>query len=346
LKFSSKSLEQASADVPEGWPLEKLYPACTKPATRSIFTPLDSVTKGRRARARRARPQALDDHGRLRADPRHLDGDVQHRAFQIHRWPSKPVGALLPTLAGHRSSVTSLPVSADSSSIGSCLVHGAIYFLPVIDRDATRSAAHRGQVFAIIRGHEVNEGLPRHRYALPAHRAAHDPPTGSWRSGIAFGVVIGKEIFGGTGMNFLNPALTARAFLFFAYPAQLSGEVWVAAQFKADGLSGATWLAQLRGRIRPPRRLHVGGTRFFGTHPRLDGRDLGARVPARRGATALHPHRGLADDARRHRGHGRDGARAQRRRLGDQRPWSTCPGTTTSWSAAGPSAWSSWPPIP
>jgi Na+-transporting NADH:ubiquinone oxidoreductase subunit B len=58
-------------------------------------------------------------------------------------------------------------------------------------------------------------------------------------------VVIGKEIFGGTGMNILNPALTARAFLFFAYPGQISGDkVWIAAQTSADGYSGATWLAR------------------------------------------------------------------------------------------------------
>ncbi len=63
--------------------------------------------------------------------------------------------------------------------------------------------------------------------------------------GIAFGVIIGKEIFGGTGMNILNPALTARAFLFFAYPAQISGDkVWTAADTTVDGASGATWLAE------------------------------------------------------------------------------------------------------
>src|SRR5690606_19891173 len=57
---------------------------------------------------------------------------------------------------------------------------------------------------------------------------------------ISFGVVIGKEVFGGTGKNFLNPALTGRAFLFFAYPAQISGDtVWTA----VDGFSGATALS-------------------------------------------------------------------------------------------------------
>jgi Na+-transporting NADH:ubiquinone oxidoreductase subunit B len=68
--------------------------------------------------------------------------------------------------------------------------------------------------------------------------------------GTSFGVVIGKEIFGGTGMNILNPALTARAFLFFAYPAEISGDVWLAAGPAADGshidgYSGATLMATL-----------------------------------------------------------------------------------------------------
>jgi len=65
--------------------------------------------------------------------------------------------------------------------------------------------------------------------------------------GISFGVVIGKEVFGGVGMNILNPALTARAFLFFAYPGQISGEtVWTAVRegYAVDGFSGATWLAR------------------------------------------------------------------------------------------------------
>ncbi|MGY4865613.1 RnfABCDGE type electron transport complex subunit D, partial [Pasteurella multocida] len=70
------------------------------------------------------------------------------------------------------------------------------------------------------------------------------PPTlPLWQAALAttFGVVVAKEIFGGVGKNFMNPALAARAFLFFAYPAQISGDtVWVA----ADGFSGATALSQ------------------------------------------------------------------------------------------------------
>ena len=98
-------------------------------------------------------------------------------------------------------------------------------------------------LFSIVRRHEINEGFLVTGMLFPLIL----PPTiPLWQValGIAFGVIIGKEIFGGTGMNILNPALTSRAFLFFAYPAQISGDsVWIAADTSVDGSSGATWLA-------------------------------------------------------------------------------------------------------
>jgi Na+-transporting NADH:ubiquinone oxidoreductase subunit B len=93
------------------------------------------------------------------------------------------------------------------------------------------------------------------------------PPTiPLWQvaSGVIFGVLIGKEIFGGTGMNILNPALTARAFLFFAYPAEISGDKpWIAADFAGvDGFTGATWLA--RATADGPHTLgQVGSTQWM-----------------------------------------------------------------------------------
>lgn len=98
---------------------------------------------------------------------------------------------------------------------------------------------------AVIRGHEVNEGFLVSGMLLPLTL----PPTiPLWMValGIAFGIVFGKEVFGGTGMNFLNPALVGRAFLFFAYPAFMSGDApWIAADFSGvDSFAGATWLAQ------------------------------------------------------------------------------------------------------
>lgn len=94
-------------------------------------------------------------------------------------------------------------------------------------------------LFAIKRGHEVNEGF----FVTSVLFALICPPMlPLWMValGISFGVVIGKEVFGGTGKNFVNPALTGRAFLFFAYPASMSGDtVWTA----LDGFSGATALS-------------------------------------------------------------------------------------------------------
>lgn len=102
-------------------------------------------------------------------------------------------------------------------------------------------------VFAAIRKHPVSEGVFVTAMLFPL---VLPPTTPLWQAvlGITFGIVIGKEIFGGTGRNFLNPALTGRAFLFFAYPATMSGDaVWTAAlQVKdaaVDAVSGATPLA-------------------------------------------------------------------------------------------------------
>jgi Na+-transporting NADH:ubiquinone oxidoreductase subunit B len=115
---------------------------------------------------------------------------------------------------------------------------GAAYFLPVYA--VTFAVGGFWEVlFAIVRKHEVNEGF----FVTSILFALILPPSiPLWQValGISFGVVIGKEIFGGTGKNFLNPALTGRAFLFFAYPADLSGNsVWTA----VDGFSGATPLS-------------------------------------------------------------------------------------------------------
>ncbi|QDU67514.1 NADH:ubiquinone reductase (Na(+)-transporting) subunit B [Engelhardtia mirabilis] len=101
-------------------------------------------------------------------------------------------------------------------------------------------------LFSVIRKHEINEGFLVTSLLFPL---TLPPDTPLWQVGlgIAFGVVIGKEVFGGTGMNILNPALTARIFLYFAYPAQMSGDlVWVANNANwVDGFSGATPLGTM-----------------------------------------------------------------------------------------------------
>ena len=100
-------------------------------------------------------------------------------------------------------------------------------------------------IFATIRRHPVNEGFLVTGMLIPLVMPADIP---LWQVGVAtaFSVVIGKEAFGGTGMNVVNIALTARAFLYFAYPSQISGEVWThlgSGATTVSGYSGATPLA-------------------------------------------------------------------------------------------------------
>ncbi len=123
----------------------------------------------------------------------------------------------------------------DPNSIWDCVVHGLGYFLPLYI--VVFAAGILFEIwFASVRGHEVNEGF----FVTSILFTLTLPPTMPlWMAaiGIVFGVVIGKEVFGGTGKNFLNPALTGRAFLYFAYPASMSGDqVWVA----VDGVTQAT----------------------------------------------------------------------------------------------------------
>ena len=135
-------------------------------------------------------------------------------------------------------------IFASSNHIGN-FVHGALYFIPVLL--VTLAAGGFWEVmFAVQRGHEVTEGFLVSAHLIPLILPATIP---LWQVviGVSFGIVIGKEIFGGVGMNILNPAMTVRAFLFFAYPAQISGDkCWVAADYAnhPDGATGATWLAK------------------------------------------------------------------------------------------------------
>jgi len=126
----------------------------------------------------------------------------------------------------------------DANSLWDNILHGAVYWLPIYA--VTFIVGGFWEVlFAMKRGHEVNEGF----FVTSILFSLTLPPSiPLWQValGISFGVVIGKEVFGGTGKNFLNPALTGRAFLFFAYPAQMSGDaIWTA----VDGFTGATPLS-------------------------------------------------------------------------------------------------------
>lgn len=134
--------------------------------------------------------------------------------------------------------LSSLGIGYDPGSVFANMFHGLLYFVPIYLTTLIAGGIFE-VIFAAVRNHEVNEGflVTSMLYSLTL-----PPSTPLWQValGIIFGVVIGKEVFGGTGKNFLNPALTGRAFLYFAYPAQISGDaVWTA----IDGYTGATPLA-------------------------------------------------------------------------------------------------------
>ncbi|MBT8079164.1 MAG: NADH:ubiquinone reductase (Na(+)-transporting) subunit B [Gammaproteobacteria bacterium] len=130
-----------------------------------------------------------------------------------------------------------LGAGPNPGSTYSNVLHGFLYFLPIYV--VTMAAGGFWEIlFASVRNHEINEGFfvtsMLYVLILPA-----SIPLWQVALGISFGVVIGKEVFGGTGKNFLNPALVGRAFLYFAYPVQMSGDaVWT----PVDGFTGATAL--------------------------------------------------------------------------------------------------------
>jgi Na+-transporting NADH:ubiquinone oxidoreductase subunit B len=149
-------------------------------------------------------------------------------------------GALLDAArAGWRGAFLAGTVGFDPASIWACFVHGALYFLPILLTSVIVGIFWE-VLFACVRKHDISEGIFVTMVLFPL---ILPPAMPLWQValGISFGVIVGKEVFGGTGFNFLNPALTGRAFLFFAYPGQLTGDtVWTV----VDGVTHATPLAQ------------------------------------------------------------------------------------------------------
>lgn len=148
--------------------------------------------------------------------------------------------------------------NADTGGLA-MFAYGACFFLPIYLTTFVVGGFWE-VVFASVRKHEVNEGFfvtsVLFALTLPA-----TIPLWQVALGITFGVVIAKEIFGGTGRNFLNPALSGRAFLYFAYPAQISGDaIWTA----ADGFSGATYLGQAAAGQLDFANMEIWWNAFFG----------------------------------------------------------------------------------
>ena len=237
MKFLRKMLDKQGKLFEKGGKLEKLYPLYEAHDTL-IFTP-GEVTKG----ASHVR-DGLDLKRMMVTVVFALAGCIFMALYNTGYQACLAVSQGAPVLEGWRSTVfQSMGFTFDPQSVSACLVYGALYFLPIFA--VTFATGGLWEVlFAVVRRHEVNEGFLVTGMLFPLIL----PPTiPLWQVaiGISFGVVIGKEIFGGTGMNILNPALTARAFLFFAYPAEISGDfAWIAANTSTDAVSGATALSR------------------------------------------------------------------------------------------------------
>lgn len=131
-------------------------------------------------------------------------------------------------------------IGCDPASVLANMAHGALYFLPIYLVTVVVGSFWEG-LFNLVRGHEVSEAFLVTSLLFPL---TLPPTTPLWQValGISFGVIFAKEVFGGVGRNFMNPALVSRAFLYFAYPLQMTGDrIWT----PVDGLTSATPLALL-----------------------------------------------------------------------------------------------------
>ncbi|MFO8113507.1 MAG: NADH:ubiquinone reductase (Na(+)-transporting) subunit B [Desulfosalsimonadaceae bacterium] len=199
-------------------------------------------------------------------------------SLDLKRYMSIVLAALMPPfLFGiYNTGYHARNASGLSTDFLSVFGEGLIIVLPIVIVSYGVGLFWEG-LFAVIRRHPVSEGFLVTGLLFPLTL----PPTiPLWQvaAGITFGVVIGKEVFGGTGRNLFNPALTARAFIFFAYPVQMSGErVWIAFRETAgnavDAVSGATPLA-VAALAEPKARIeavfadsgYTFQTLFFGNH--------------------------------------------------------------------------------
>ena len=144
----------------------------------------------------------------------------------------------LRTTTGWRGSLLdTFGVGFDAGSTWDCMLHGAAYFVPLIAVSALTGAACQ-RAFALLRDRRPSPGLA---VTVTLFSLSLPPGIPLWQAalGITFGVVVGREVFGGTGKNFLNPALVGLVFVYFAYPLAFKGAgVWTA----VDGFTGATAL--------------------------------------------------------------------------------------------------------
>lgn len=216
MKLFKNLLGSVKPHFEKGGKLEKLYPAYDAFET-FLFVPDHTTHKGAHVR------DAID---------------LKRTMFMV-------IVALIPCLlfgmwnVGYQYHLA----TGDTATLVENFIFGFWKFLPLIIVSYAVGLAVEF-AFAIYRGHSVNEGYLVTGLLIPLTMPI-DVPLWMLAISVIFAVVIGKEVFGGTGMNILNPALTARAFLFFAYPIYMSGDkVWVH-KAMVDGHSGSTILGEL-----------------------------------------------------------------------------------------------------
>ncbi|OED34678.1 NADH:ubiquinone reductase (Na(+)-transporting) subunit B [PVC group bacterium (ex Bugula neritina AB1)] len=211
MKFLEKKLDKIGKLFKKGSKFEFLYP---------LFEAADTFLLSPARKARKA-PFVRD-------------------SVDLKRTMSIVVMALTPCIlvAMYNTGFQMLKYSGQSPDILPSFLTGALQILPIIFVSYAVGGLVE-TVFALVRKHEINEGFLVTGMLYPLTLPPNIP---LWQVavGILFGVLIGKEVFGGTGMNILNPALTARVFLFFSYPGNMSGDsAWLA----VDGISKATPLS-------------------------------------------------------------------------------------------------------
>ena len=233
-------LDRQARHFEKGGRLERLYPLWDAPDT-FLYTPGDVTQVAPHVR------DALDMKRLMITVVIALAGCIYMALYNTGYQANLAIAAgAAPLDVWQTRAIEAMGLPFTPDDLWACLVHGALYFVPVLVVTFAVGGFWEA-LFSVVRGHEVNEGLMVTGMLFPLILPATVP---LWQValGISFGVVVGKEIFGGTGMNILNPALTARAFLFFAYPVELLGDaVWIAAGTASDGVSGATALARATG---------------------------------------------------------------------------------------------------
>jgi Na+-transporting NADH:ubiquinone oxidoreductase subunit B len=233
MKFLSKIMEQAGRHFEKGGRLERWYP---------LYEAIDSILFGSNQTTKIA-PHVRDSLDLKRVMTTVLISLLPCALMAM--WNTGyQANMVIEAMSlggpdGWRGGIMSL-VGCDPSSLVSNFLHGALYFLPIYITTMVVGSFWEG-LFNLIRGHEFSEaflvtGL-LFSLTLPP-----DIPLWQVAAGISFGLIFAKEVFGGVGRNFMNPALASRAFIYFAYPAQMTGDaIWTA----VDGVSSATPLAQL-----------------------------------------------------------------------------------------------------